>query len=74
MDAAHALPPSRIWFEGAAAPFIVHGHRLSSLYRAFKGTQIPFIVLKILKNLCLFLDSEFEYLSNNEAGGSAEHA
>jgi hypothetical protein len=29
--------------------FIVHGHRLSSLYRGFMEHRIPFIVLKILK-------------------------
>jgi hypothetical protein len=34
----------------AKRTFIVHGHRLSSLYRAAKRTPKPFIVLKILKN------------------------
>ena len=60
-------PPDRIWCEGAAAPiFIVHGHRLSSLYRTSIRDQISFIVLKILKLHHQLLAVRFEYFWNNE--------
>ena len=66
--AQSALPPSRISCEGAAAPFIVHGHRLSSLYRTPFQQHLSFIVLKILKKQRLPWRTEREYFGNNEAG------
>jgi len=71
---ARTLPPNRYLFEGAATPFIVHGHRLSSLYRGTMTPQIPFIVLKILKKLCGPSLVGFEYLRNNEALWGWRHA
>lgn len=61
------LIPDRICCEGAATPiFIVHGHRLSSLYRTNRKPESPFIVPKILKK-CLGMPSDvLEYLKNNE--------
>lgn len=50
-----------------AAPFIVHGHRLSSLYRREIETPIPFIVLKILILQPQHHAPGFEYFGNNEA-------
>jgi len=66
--------PDRYLGKGAATPFIVHGHRLSSLYRRGFTTQLPFIVLKILKTLFNRLAVRFEYLQNNEAKGGLQHA
>jgi len=62
--------PVRISGKGAA-PFIVHGHRLSSLYRAMIKAPIPFIVLKILILQPLHYALDFEYFWNNEAKGAA---
>lgn len=60
------LKPNRISCEGAATPIIVHGHRLSSLYRGSNTRQYPFIVLKILKKWSETLIFGYEYLENNE--------
>lgn len=62
----HHLAPNRCFGKGAATPFIVHGHRLSSLYRALRESEITFIVLKILKSLRFHFPFWFEYLRNNE--------
>jgi hypothetical protein len=60
--------PRPVRFLGkVAAPFIVHGHRLSSLYRGGIKAPIPFIVLKILIFLPLHLAPGYEYFGNNEA-------
>ena len=75
VDAIHALPPNRIWCEGAATPiFIVHGHRHACLYRRISVAHTPFIVLKICKKLSLLLALVFAYLWNNEARVGALHA
>ena len=69
LAAYYQLPEqSRCWFK-VAEPFIVHGHRLSSLYRSSVITSKSFIVLKILKKLKLFLEMKFEYLRNNDGRG-----
>jgi hypothetical protein len=73
-SAAHILPPNRILVEGAATPFIVHGHRHACLYRAPRLSPIPFIVLKICKRLRALQAMEPAYLVNNEAAGGAIHA
>lgn len=73
--AIHALPPNRIWCEGAATPvFIVHGHRHACLYRGISVANNPFIVLKICKKLRLRLASAFAYLWNDEARVGVSHA
>lgn len=59
----------RDWFK-VADPFIVHGHRLSSLYRSSVITSKSFIVLKILKNLVMLAKMEFEYFRNNDGLGA----
>jgi hypothetical protein len=67
---AGACPPShpaRVLCK-VADPFTVHGHRLSSLYRARSRAPIPFIVLKILKDLRAVQAVRYEYLGNSEAG------
>ena len=67
---AGACPPShpaRVLCK-VADPFTVHGHRLSSLYRGGSRAPIPFIVLKILKNLRFVQAGRYEYLRNSEAG------
>lgn len=74
MNAAHTLPPNRIWFQGAATPFIVHGHRHACLYRACMKARFPFIVLKICKKLFPKLALAFAYLWNNETQGRAGYA
>ena len=74
IEIVHTPPPNRIWFKGAATPFIVHGHRLSSLFRLFIPNKKPFIVLKILKSPRVNLNTDFEYLWNNEASGSKSDA
>ena len=56
---------SRDWVK-VADPFIVHGHRLSSLYRRPIFTPIPFIVLKTLKRSHLLPAMQFEYFKNND--------
>lgn len=55
----------------ARSPFIVHGHRLTSLYRRCRKQPNPFIVLKIHKSLRLRLAGALVYLRNNEAGCAA---
>ena len=55
----------------AKSPFIVHGHRLASLYRSDRKAPIRFIVLKICKNLRLLRVMALAYLQNNEAGAVA---
>ncbi len=63
----HLPLPNRIEVEGAATPvFIVHGHRHACLYRVDRPHQIPFIVLKICKNLRRITGVAFAYLWNNE--------
>ncbi|WP_299727293.1 hypothetical protein [uncultured Tateyamaria sp.] len=74
MAIGHTLMPSRLLFEGAATPFIVHGHRHACLYRGSKSSPIPFIVLKICKKLCVPIAQAFAYLRNNEAQSGAFHA
>lgn len=69
MPRGHAPTPSRIFGRGAATSFIVHGHRLSSLYRVAITTHFSFIVLKILTLTRLFAVGDFEYLQNNEMWG-----
>jgi hypothetical protein len=69
---ADTMPdPIRDWFK-VADPFIVHGHRLSSLYRRCFVARIYFIVLKILKNLCPPHRLHFEYLWNNDGQGALQ--
>ena len=70
----HLPASNRCWGKGAATPFIVHGHRLSSLYRDITAPQIPFIVLKILKKLQKSIAQRFEYLQNNETLMGQQHA
>ena len=52
MTDACAYPTGAALTQGTQ-PFTVHGHRLSSLYRAQNQTAKPFIVLKILINFDL---------------------
>jgi len=54
-----------------AGTFIVHGHRLASLYRDPRKQPKPFIVLKIRKDLRSMPGGGFAYLWNNEACGRA---
>ena len=61
--------PARDLCQGAGAPFNVHGHRLSSLYRATISHDIPFNVLKILQRSAGFRD-RFEYFRNIEKQGT----
>jgi len=69
---AHSHPgPLRRLCREARARFIVHGHRLASLYRDKNRSLNPFIVLKICKKLRLLQALKDAYLWNNEAGGSA---
>ena len=63
--------PSRIACWAASAPFTIHGHRLSSLYRGYIQGLKPFIILKILKTACLRMPNSFEYLGNSEIGKGA---
>lgn len=68
-DVARPLPrPTRVLCEGAGS-FTVHGHRLSSLYRAWSRAPFPFIVLKILIFSRLQQAAGFEYFWNSEAQG-----
>jgi len=60
--------PSRGWGKDAGSPFNVHGHRLSSLYRAPNFPANPFNVLKILKKAPASPGGPFEYLRNIERG------
>ena len=60
--------PLRRLCREATSLFIVHGHRLTSLYRRVIKPPIGFIVLKIHKKLRLRRASESVYLWNNEAG------
>lgn len=68
----HDVPgPLRRLCGEARSPFIVHGHRLTSLCRRCRKQPNPFIVLKIHKLHRLRLAEVPVYLRNNEAGGIA---
>jgi hypothetical protein len=62
-------PPRR--FSEVAGAFIVHGHRLASLYRDPIEHPNPFIVPKIRKKLRSMPGGGFAYFWNNEARGRA---
>jgi hypothetical protein len=64
---AHCPPqPACAWFKDAG-PFIVHGHRLASLYRGIMKPPNPFIVLKICNSFTFWLAKGYAYLWNDEA-------
>lgn len=53
-----------------AGPFIVHGHRLSSLYRGLNRAPIPFIVLKILKENASWLAERLSICGTMKTGAA----
>ncbi len=69
MVAQSQTEPLRRLFREARSLFIVHGHRLTSLYRCDRKPPNPFIVLKIHKKHRPLRESGFVYIWNNEAGG-----
>lgn len=67
MALCRSLTPNRCLDNSAATPFIVCGHRLSSLFRALSSSRFTSIGLKVLKKLRKQYVLQFEYLWNNEA-------